>query len=230
MQDGRIVKLGSSRRLGAYVILRDLYGDEFTYAGLGSIAKSYRPAKPSSTPLTPPAASTSTARDPAPSQPASAGRQLPLTLNVKTPLAKSSEAFKASEAAEEVAPAGMGKVRLFAHPGNPDARAAAKSAQARAAASKSADGGAAPIALRKGTLVPQGTVLGRVSLPEGASDGHLQFAIRPAGDSQTIDPRPILSNWVELYTALHPRGAKQSSLSQATASQLFVSSKSAPSV
>ena len=57
MQDGRIVKLGSSRRLGSYVILRDLYGDEFTYAGLGSIAKSYRPAKPSATPLTPPAAS-----------------------------------------------------------------------------------------------------------------------------------------------------------------------------
>ncbi len=111
------------------MILRDLYGDEFTYAGLGSLAKSYRPAKPNSTPLTPPAATTSTARDPAPSQPASAGRQLPLTLKVKTPLAKSSEAFKASEASEEVAPAGMGKVRLFAHPGNPDARAA-KSAQA----------------------------------------------------------------------------------------------------
>ncbi len=226
VQDGRIVKLGSSRRLGSYVILRDLYGDEFTYAGLGSIAKSYRPAKPSSTPLTPPAATTSTAKDPAPSRPASAGRQLPLTLHVKSTLAKSQEAFKASEAPAEVTPAGMGKVRLFAHPGNPDARAASKSAQARAAASKSADGASQAIPLRKGTLVPQGTVLGRVSLPQGASAGHLQFAIRPAGDPQTIDPRPILSNWVELYTALHPRGAKQSSLSQATAGQLFVISKS----
>ncbi len=44
--------------------------------------------------------------------------------------------------------------------------------------------------------MPQGTVLGRVSLPEGARNGHRQFAIRPAGDPQTIDPRPILSNWV----------------------------------
>jgi hypothetical protein len=124
-----------------------------------------------------------------------------------------------------VTPAGMGKVRLFAHPDNPDARAAAQSAKARAAA-KSQGAGSQPIALRQGTLVPQGTVLGRVSLPEGATDGHLQFAIRPAGDSETIDPRPILSNWVELYTALHPRGAKQSSLSQATASQLFLITKS----
>ena len=42
VQDGRIVELGSSRKLGKYVILRDVYGDVFTYAGLGSIAPSYR--------------------------------------------------------------------------------------------------------------------------------------------------------------------------------------------
>ena len=35
VQDGRILKLGSSHKLGNYVILRDLYGDVFTYAGLG---------------------------------------------------------------------------------------------------------------------------------------------------------------------------------------------------
>ncbi|HLB21890.1 MAG TPA: lytic murein transglycosylase, partial [Solirubrobacteraceae bacterium] len=45
-QDGRVVKLGSSRKLGRYLILRDVYGDVFTYAGLGSIASHYRrPAK-----------------------------------------------------------------------------------------------------------------------------------------------------------------------------------------
>ena len=77
----------------------------------------------------------------------------------------------------------------------------------RAAASKSADGAPQPIALRKGTLVPQGTVLGRVSLPEGASDGHLQFAIRPAGDSADDRPPP---DPLKLGRALHraspPRG------------------------
>src|SRR5271165_7376434 len=35
VQDGRIVGLGDSQRLGKYVVLRDVYGDVFTYAGLG---------------------------------------------------------------------------------------------------------------------------------------------------------------------------------------------------
>ncbi len=41
VQDGRIVQIGDSRKLGKYVVLRDVYGDVFTYAGLGSIAPSY---------------------------------------------------------------------------------------------------------------------------------------------------------------------------------------------
>src|SRR4029077_13238543 len=43
VQSGRVVKLGHSRALGRYLVLRDVYGDIFTYAGLGSIASSYRP-------------------------------------------------------------------------------------------------------------------------------------------------------------------------------------------
>ena len=41
VQDGRIVRIGETRELGKYVILRDVYGDVFTYAGLGSIAPTY---------------------------------------------------------------------------------------------------------------------------------------------------------------------------------------------
>src|SRR5207248_9653315 len=41
VQDGRVLKLGTSPRLGRYLILRDVYGDEFTYSGLGSIAPTY---------------------------------------------------------------------------------------------------------------------------------------------------------------------------------------------
>jgi hypothetical protein len=75
--------------------------------------------------------------------------------------------------------------------------------------------------------VPEGTVLGQVDLPPGAKDGHLQFAIRPAGDPVTIDPAPILENWVELSAALHPRGAKSAQgLLGATAAELFLISKS----
>src|SRR6185437_15663938 len=47
VEDGRIVGIGSSRKLGDYLVLRDTYGDLFTYAGLGSIAPRYRLPKPS---------------------------------------------------------------------------------------------------------------------------------------------------------------------------------------
>ncbi len=60
----------------------------------------------------------------------------------------------------------------------------------------------------RGSLVAQGTVLGHGRIPNAARDGHLRFAIQPAGDPDTIDPRPILENWKLLGAALHPQGAK----------------------
>ena len=121
-----------------------------------------------------------------------------------------------------IAPAGMGKVRLFAHPGNPDARAARVSAAGSAHRTPS-DG---PLPLRQGSVVAKGTVLGQVRTPLRATAGHMRFAIRPAGDASTIDPRPILSNWVQLDAALHPQGAKgEPGLLGATASDVFLFSK-----
>ena len=38
VEDGRVVRIGVSRQLGSYLVLRDTYGDLFTYAGLGSLA------------------------------------------------------------------------------------------------------------------------------------------------------------------------------------------------
>ncbi len=64
--------------------------------------------------------------------------------------------------------------------------------------------------LRRGSFVAQGTVLGRVRVPRGAKDGHLRFAIRPAGDPDTIDPRPILASWALLNAAVR-LPAKQAS-------------------
>jgi Transglycosylase SLT domain len=228
VQDGRIVKLGDSRELGRYVILRDLYGDIFTYAGLGSIAPSYRLPSPAREPVKVPVADISDGQEPAPSQPATAGRQLPVTLHVKAQApqtAPSQDSIPAGSA--ESAPAGMGKVRLFAHPGNPDAIAAAgaEAAQARLASEQDAAAGQVQ-ALRRGSVVAEGTVLGHVRVPPRAKDGHLRFAIRPAGDSTTVDPRAILSNWVQLDAALHPQGAKgESKLLGATANEVFLLSK-----
>ena len=92
-------------------------------------------------------------------------------------------------------PSVRAKVRLFAHPGNPDARAAAAvAAEARARAQREAT----RLKLHAGSVVPSGTGPGTVSVPEGDRDGHLRFAIRPAGDPATIDPGPVLANWAEL--------------------------------
>jgi hypothetical protein len=114
-------------------------------------------------------------------------------------------------------------VRLFAHPGNPDALAAAA---ANRAARARAEQAARRLPLRRGAVVTSGTVLGTVSVAPQAHTGHLRFAIRPAGDASTIDPGPVLSNWSQLQSALHPQGAKaQDALFGATAADAFLLSK-----
>lgn len=192
VQDGRVVKLGYSRKLGKYVVLQDIYGDLFTYAGLGSIAHSYVLPKGDA--------------------PASASQD--------------EGAAGAGTSPSGPSHTGAGKVRVFAHPGpgNQDARAAAASARRMTGDAAGADG---RLPLRVGSVVAEGTVLGRVADPPNASDGHLLFAIRPAGDSSTIDPSTILENWVQLDAALHPRGAKgDPSLLGATATDVFLLTKS----
>jgi Transglycosylase SLT domain len=221
VQDGRVVELGYSRRLGKYLVLRDVYGDLFTYAGFGSVAPSYTLAKATRSSVKSPVIEAASTHDPSPSLPASAGRQVPLTLQVKTPAGKTLAKTPRSGTAE-VSSAGIGKVRLFAHPGNPDAIAAAATVAKRAPRNSAGE----RLALRRGAVVASGTVLGHVRVPLGASDGHLRFAIRPAGDAGTIDPGPILANWAQLELALHPQGAKATNaLLGATASDVLLLSK-----
>jgi soluble lytic murein transglycosylase-like protein len=231
-QDGRVVKLGSSNKLGKYLILRDVYGDVFTYAGLGSIASHYpKPKAPkaknaaaaaTSLPGAPSAAGATP--EAKPTLPATAGRHAPVTLSVKAPKSAHGASAGASSAASEPAPAPTGKVRLFAHPGNPDALASAAAKAKRAARS---DRAGRLLPLRAGSIVSKGTVLGRVRTPNGARDGHLRFSIRPGGDQSTVDPRPILENWQQLGLALHPQGTNDSEadLLGATASGVFLMSQ-----
>jgi hypothetical protein len=225
VEDGRVVQIGHSRTLGSFLVLRDVYGDEFTYAGLGSVARSYAPAKPPAAKVTSPGVEALSSPDPAPSQPATAGSQAPLTLKVKAPakkLAASGRATVPSEGSGEDQ-AGRGKVRLFAHPGNADARA---SAAVRAAQRARTSRTPSRLPLRSGAVVASGTVLGHVRLPKGAHSGHLRFAIRPAGDQGTVEPGPILANWAQLQAALHPQGATATNaLLGATASDVFLHSK-----
>ncbi len=229
VQAGRIVQLGDSHELGKFIVLRDVYGDLFTYAGLGSIAPTYTPGETPSAPVKSPVVEAASTPAPAPSLPATAGSQSPLTLHVAAPHKQAptagghgGQAAVPSTSGEE-APAGMGKARLFAHPGNPDARAAVAASTARKLRSTRAG---THLPLHRGSVVTSGTVLGRVQVPAGNKDGHLRFAIRPSGDAGTIDPGPILANWAQLQAALHPRGAKATNaLLGATASDVFLQPK-----
>ena len=222
VQDGRVLKLGSSRTLGRYLILRDVYGDEFTYAGLDSIAPTYpRPkAHRASLPARAPVNPLGTGDSP-PKQAASAGQQLPLTLHVSPPRHRTHRAGQAPRPPASVQATASGKVRLFAHPDNPDARVSAASHAGRP------DSPAAKVLpLRRGSIVPKGTVLGHVGTPAGARAGHMRFSVRPAGDLATVDPRPVLSNWSQLDLALHPQGAsRDTDLLGATASGVFLLDK-----
>ncbi len=224
VQDGRIAKLGHSHKLGNYLDLQDIYGDVFTYAGLGSIAHRYHiPAPPTKAKAKTEAGSLTGAQSDAEAQ--------------------------AQSAAEEagIPPAGMGRARLFAHPDNPVAKVAA--AQAGTLGAQSDGHGGKWLPLRKGSLVAQGTILGHLSGAPVAAAGQstsplqawsvahvgvsvpaqsarLRFAIRPAGDSATVDPRPILANWRQLDTALHPKGARGDvNLRGATVAQVFLMSQ-----
>ncbi len=227
VEDGRIVALGHSRKLGSYLVLRDTYGDVFTYAGLGSIAPFYRLPKPAQLSVPKGALDGGGAgKEPTPKAPATAGRQLPLTLHVARKLpgpggagTRSGSPGDSGRPGLPSAPAGVGKVRVFAHPGNPDALAAV---HARAAAARAAAVAAGWSQLRSGSLVAQGTVLGHLGSFGEAPSAYLRFAIRPFGSASAIDPQPILENWRQLDAALHPKGAKVGTvLAGATAKDAF---------
>jgi hypothetical protein len=218
VQDGRVVNVGRSRRLGRFVILRDVYGDEFTYAALGSVAPTYsRPAQRASHPL----AGTTGTHGAVPSSAADTGVGAPITLTVR-PHGAGHVANSKRTRATTSAVLTRGKVRLYAHPDNPDAVAAANAA-GREVRSLNA-GPTYP--LRSGAEVPEGAVLGRVNVAAGAREGDIRFAIRPAGDGSTIDPRPVLAGWAQLHSALHPQGAKAAeALLGATASAVLTLSR-----
>ncbi|MGD0456096.1 MAG: hypothetical protein ABSB69_21130 [Solirubrobacteraceae bacterium] len=151
-------------------------------------------------------------RAPIPTQPATAGTQPPLddTSPQSSLLSSSLGQLSVSSTAEAQVSA---------------ERSTARAAAARTA-SKAKQGTGKNVALRRGSVVASGTVLGQVSIPSGDRDGHLRFAIQPAGDTRTIDPSPVLANWKQLQTALHPQGAKATNaLLGATTSDLFLMSK-----
>jgi murein DD-endopeptidase MepM/ murein hydrolase activator NlpD len=138
VNDGKIVKVGSSQALGRYVKLQDSTGNIYTYAHLGSVSKTYPVAKPVRITAKDIAQELAAPKVKAPSAPASAGLQQTTPAATATPATPAKAKTKAkTKAPSKVAsgaakPAGnsaagassqtgtisapLVKERLFAHP------------------------------------------------------------------------------------------------------------------
>ncbi|HEU4979059.1 MAG TPA: lytic murein transglycosylase [Solirubrobacteraceae bacterium] len=220
VQDGRIVRIGHSKRLGRFIMLQDGYGNTYTYGNLKKISALYPVPKVRKV-------SRSQVRrelrlpkaDPAPTTPASAGVQKP------TPAPKAKPAVAATApAAHAGAVVSDTKERLFAHPARP---AAFKSGgQLQIANSGSAIPGYTTFKsfftqvyglkrkdvvlkpLRQGSQVIAGTILGRIGKVEPTVAPHVLFEIRPAGrGAPRVDPKPILDGWKLLESTAIYRAA-----------------------
>jgi soluble lytic murein transglycosylase-like protein len=191
VQDGKIVGMGHSSRLGRFMRLRDPYGNTYTYAHLKKIATAYPAPKLAGRAARVRKLDLPT-RDPAPVAPASAGTH--------------TAANKAAKAVAVVKPA---KERLFANPRRRDAYQAGGAQQmldtlrnlSRYTVMGSEvyglprdDVRLRP--LRKGSRVAAGTILGRIGKLSPKAAPHLRFELRPAGrGAPRIDPKPILDGW-----------------------------------
>ncbi len=197
VQDGRIVRMGRSERLGRFIQLRDVYGNTYTYARLGELAERHAVPKRART------SRAEVARElglpgagPKPTAPASAGTQR-------------DSAPAADRPAPRVVPE-VRKERLFASP----RRAASYRAGGREQLERDDDGlttfrpyfagdfGLDPDEavlkdLEVGSKVIAGTILGRIGAKASSTTApHTQFEIRPAGrGAPRIDPKPILDGW-----------------------------------
>ncbi len=201
VQDGTIVKLGRSERLGRFVQLRDVYGNTYTYAHLGRVARTHVVPQGDAAGKT--AASDETR----------APEAAPRT---------------SRDAAGKGRTAGTpAKERLFANPSRPaayDARGAqqlAGSAPADGSAVRESAAGLQVaagtklrrVALRKGSRVIAGSTLGVIGRSSKKVAPHVRFEIRPAGrGAPRIDPKPILDGWKLLESTAVYRAKGQNPL------------------
>jgi transglycosylase-like protein with SLT domain/peptidase M23-like protein len=235
VNDGVIKKIGENKRLGKYVVLQDAYGNQYTYAKLGSVSKYH--AVPRDQKLSASDFKLETPKkDAAPSAPATAGDNS----------GSGKPAAKTSSARASKGPANTEDLRsrLFAlpqRPANVDQASVSgqidqllgqkvpgyetfKAAFANAFQFDSRTMTLKP--LKVGSHVTGGSVIGRVGQPD-AQPPHVNFAIRPAGrGAPTIDPKPILDGWKLLETtAIYRAADKNPFASNPTVGQVLLETK-----
>jgi murein DD-endopeptidase MepM/ murein hydrolase activator NlpD len=223
VNDGRVVKLGHTHKLGNYVVLQDVYGNRFMYSHLGSVAKKFPLPKPRTVSNTEIARELALPKhDAKPSAPAtSGGKPQAASARTKRPAhhakarRKARHAHHAPAAPPEPSAVDAGsKERLFAHPQRPAAFHAGGARQIASVDEKvtSFKGyltGALHLdpqdyvlkRLKVGSSVIAGTVLGRIAKTDQTLAPHVEFTVRPSGrGAPVVDPKPILDGWKLLET------------------------------
>ena len=184
VNDGKVVKLGASERLGRYVVLQDVYGNTYTYANLGSVAKTY------------PTPKKRTSKKDSDTGAKRRGIEHEGTADAKA--AKTAKtASEPAKPAETGAP--VAKVRLFAHPERKNAKAAGGDAQLTGEDTEELASAGAPLGLNpkdfvakrlvKGVRVLGGTTLGRIGKTSEA-DGPAPAVRDPPGRPRRPAHRP----------------------------------------
>ncbi|HEV7493884.1 lytic murein transglycosylase [Baekduia sp.] len=225
-QDGRVVKIGKTKRLGQFIQIQDVYGNTYTYAQLKKVAIAYAVPKAEKVSKAQVAKELGLPKkDPKPTQAASAGSQPKAAAAKKSaPQAVAS----AQTAGAKVSVVGSTQVnvtkeRAFANPSRPasykqggeeqllnrEFQSGGTSYQAQFTKVLGLDAKNVTIKkLKVGSKVVAGTVLGRVGKTQKHVASHLLFEIRPAGKgAPRIDPKPILDGWKLLESTAIYRAA-----------------------
>jgi hypothetical protein len=235
VNDGVIKKMGDNAKLGKYIVLQDAYGNDYTYAHLGSIEQTH--PVPRQQGLSSKDFKLQTPNDSSPNTPATAGDN-----------SSKGSAKAAKPASSKPAPPNSenARQRLFALPhrsGNAGqsgvtgqldqllGRSVPGYETFKSALSSSVQFNSNTMQLKPlkvGSKVTGGTVIAHVGQPD-AQPPHLNFAIRPAGrGAPTIDPKPILDGWKLLETTAIYRAADKNPFSNnPTVGQVLLMSKSA---
>jgi hypothetical protein len=229
VQDGKILKMGHTDRLGRFIQLRDVYGNTYTYAHLKKLSAAYPVPKAktvSDAQVKKELHLAAPRKDPKPTAPASAGVQV----KPRAPAAAAAP-HTAAPAGAATPTAALGgaapevrKERLFAHPNRPAAYGAGGEEQLLNAGSaipgyttfKSYFTGVYGLKrsdvvlkrLKPGSKVIAGTILGRIGRTDQKMAPHMLFEVRPAGrGAPRIDPKPILDGWKLLESTAIYRAA-----------------------
>jgi hypothetical protein len=225
-QDGRVVKIGKTKRLGQFIQIQDVYGNTYTYAQLKKVAVAYAVPKAEKVSKAQVAKELGLPKkDPKPTQAASAGSQPKAAAAKKSVSQVTASAQTAAPKATVVGSTqvNVSKERAFANPSRPasykqggeeqllnrEFQAGGTSYQAQFTKVLGLDAKNVTIKkLKVGSKVVAGTVLGRVGKTQKHVASHLLFEIRPAGKgAPRIDPKPILDGWKLLESTAIYRAA-----------------------